>query len=117
VGATEELLREKGVDYVVGRAEYAHNARGAIIGDSSGFLKLVFRRRDMKLLGVHVLGEHATELVHIGMMTMLCGGGAGEMHRACFNVPTLSNLYKEASYRAQIERDLPKRSRTISRRR
>jgi NAD(P) transhydrogenase len=117
VGASEEALREKGVDYVVGRAEYADNARGAIIGDSTGFLKLLFSRRDMKLLGVHVLGEHATELVHIGMMTMLCKGGAAELQRACFNVPTLSNLYKDASYRAQIERDLPKSAQRFARRR
>jgi NAD(P) transhydrogenase len=111
VGATEEALREKGVDYVVGRGMYADNARGAIIGDASGFLKLIFRRRDMKLLGVHVMGEHATELVHIGMMTMLCGGGADDLHRACFNVPTLGNLYKDAAYRAQIARDLPRVAR------
>jgi NAD(P) transhydrogenase len=70
-------------------------------------LKLLFRRRDLRLLGVHVMGEQATELVHIGMMTLLCGGGAAELQSACFNVPTLSNLYKDAAYRAQIARDLP----------
>ena len=107
VGATEEALRKQGVEHVVGRAEYAHNARGAIIGDRAGFLKLLFRRRDMRLLGVHVLGEQATELVHVGLMTMLCEGGAAELQRACFNVPTLSSLYKDAAYRAQIARDLP----------
>ena len=107
VGATEEALKKGGVDYVVGRAEYAKNARGAIVGDRSGLLKLLFRRGDMKLLGVHVIGEHATELVHIGMMTLVCGGGAADLQLACFNVPTLSNLYKDAAYRAQIARDLP----------
>ncbi len=107
IGATEESLREKKIDYVAGTAEYANNARGAIIGDRTGFLKLLFRRSDMKLLGAHMLGEHATELVHIGLMTMLCGGGAAELQRACFNVPTLANLYKDAAYRAQIARDLP----------
>jgi NAD(P) transhydrogenase len=114
VGATEEALKEKGVDYVVGRAEYAGNARGAIIGDQTGFLKLLFSRDDMRLLGVHVMGEHATELVHIGLMTMMGGGGAAELKRACFNVPTLSNLYKDAAYRAQIERDLPDALRRMS---
>jgi len=54
-----------------------------------------------------VIGEHATELVHIGMMTLVCGGGAADLQLACFNVPTLSNLYKDAAYRAQIARDLP----------
>ena len=115
VGASEESLREQGVDYVVGRAEYRHNARGAIIGDRAGFLKLVFRRRDLVLLGAHVLGEQATELVHVGLMAMLCGGGAADLQRACFNVPTLSNLYKDAAYRAQIARDLPAAARRITR--
>ena len=117
VGATEESLREKKVDYVVGRAEYRDNARGAIIGDSAGYLKLLFARSDMSLLGAHILGEQATELVHLGLMTMLCGGGAAELQDACFNVPTLSNLYKDAAYRARIERDLPAAARRISRRR
>ena len=116
VGATEEALRERGVDYVAGRAEYSGNARGAIIGDRAGFLKLLFRRRDLKLLGAHMMGEQATELVHIGLMTMLRGGGAGDLQRACFNVPTLSNLYKDAAYRAQIARDLPAATRRIARR-
>jgi NAD(P) transhydrogenase len=115
VGATEESLREQQVDYVVGRATYADNARGAIIGDRAGFLKLLFRRHDMKLLGAHLMGEQATELVHIGMMTLLCGGGAEELQRACFNVPTLSNLYKDAAYRAQVARDLPEVAQRVTR--
>ena len=116
IGATEEELRTQGVDYVVGRARYADNARGAIIGDRAGLLKLLFRREDMKLLGVHMLGEQATELVHIGLMTLLLGGGAEELHRACFNVPTLATLYKDAAYRAQIARDLPSAARRLPRR-
>ena len=115
VGATEESLREQRVDYVVGRAEYSDNARGAIVGDRTGFLKLLFRRSDMKLLGAHMMGEQATELVHIGMMTLLSGGGADELQRACFNMPTLSDLYKDAAYRAQIARDLPEVARRVAR--
>ena len=115
VGATEEALAEKGVDYVVGRAAYSDNARGAIVGDRSGFLKLLFRRRDMKLLGVHVMGELATELAHVGLMTMVCGGGSAELERACFNVPTLSQLYKDAAYRARVARDLPAVARRLAR--
>jgi NAD(P) transhydrogenase len=115
IGASEESLKKEKVDYVVGRAEYARNARGAIIGDRTGLLKLLFRRRDMRLLGVHVMGEQATELVHIGMMTLLCGGGAADLQNACFNVPTLSNLYKDAAYRAQIARDLPRLARRVAR--
>ncbi len=72
-GETEESLARAGVDYVVGRGPYASSARGRIIGDSDGFLKLLFRRQDMKLLGVHAIGEQATELVHVGMMALLTG--------------------------------------------
>ena len=107
VGATEEDLQKRGEDYVVGKALYRNNARGTIIGDRQGFLKLLFRRSDMKLLGVHVIGEIATEIVHIGMITILCGGGATELNEACFNIPTLGDLYKIATYRAQITRDRP----------
>ena len=79
VGETEESLKKKGVDYVAGRADYQRNARGRIIGDLDGFLKLLFRREDMKLLGVHVIGEQATEVVHIGL-----DGHALRMHGGCF---------------------------------
>jgi NAD(P) transhydrogenase len=88
-------------------ALYRDNSRGTIIGDRQGFLKLLFQRSDMKLVGVHVIGELATEIVHIGMITMLCGGGAAELNEACFNIPTLGDLYKIATYRAQIARDRP----------
>ncbi|MEO6811599.1 MAG: Si-specific NAD(P)(+) transhydrogenase, partial [Isosphaeraceae bacterium] len=66
-GETEESLTQSGVPYVVGRARYADNPRGQIIGDDHGFLKLLFRADDLTLLGVHVLGEQATELVHVGL--------------------------------------------------
>src|SRR5690242_5627201 len=97
VGETEESLRSQAVDYVVGRASYDDNARGRIIGDSSGFLKLLFRCEDMKLLGVHAIGEQATELVHIGLIAMLTGSAAELFDEACFNIPTLSDLYKIAT--------------------
>jgi NAD(P) transhydrogenase len=97
VGETEQSLQKAGVEYVVGRARYRDNARGTIIGDDDGFLKLLFRRGDMKLLGVHVLGELATEVVHVGLMAMLTGSTADVFDEACFNVPTLGQLYKFAS--------------------
>lgn len=97
VGETEDSLKLKGVDYIVGRGAYQDNARGRIIGDKYGFLKLLFRRPDMKLLGVHVIGEQATELVHIGMMAMLTDSTAMIFDEACFNVPTLGELYKLAA--------------------
>ena len=97
IGQTEESLKEQGVDYVVGRGPCHANARGRIIGAEDGFLKLLFRREDMKLLGVHAIGEQATELVHIGMMAMLTNSTAAVFEEACFNVPTLGELYKMAS--------------------
>jgi NAD(P) transhydrogenase len=104
VGETEESLREKGIAYIAGRARYADNPRGQIIGDQTGFLKLLFRRDDMRLLGVHVVGEHATEIVHVGLIAMLAGASAEIFDRACFNYPTLGDLYKYAAYDALTQR-------------
>ncbi len=97
IGETEESLITQGVDYLVGRGAYRDSARGRIIGDLHGFLKLLFRRADMKLLGVHMLGEQATDLVHIGMMAMMSDSTAMIFDEACFNVPTLGELYKLAA--------------------
>ena len=104
VGETEASLKTQGIDYVVGRAPYSHNPRGRIIGDDAGFLKLLFRREDLRLLGVHVVGEQATELVHIGLIALLSGGGAELFSNACFNYPTLGELYKTATYDAILQR-------------
>jgi len=104
-GETEESCKLGGVDFVVGRAAYATNARGQIIGDGGGFLKLIFRREDMKLLGVHVIGEQASELVHIGLTALLCGAGAQLFIDTCYNYPTLSELYKYATYNAMAQRN------------
>ena len=104
VGETEASRARKGVDYVAGRARYAEPAAGEIIGDETGFLKLLFRREDMRLLGVHVIGEQATELVHIGLIAMLAEAGADLFNRACFNYPTLGDLYKYATYDAMLQR-------------
>ncbi len=97
VGETEESLSRAGVEYVVGRAPYSVSARGRIIGDTDGFLKLLFRRSDMKLVGVHAIGEQATELIHIGLMAMLSGASVEIFDEACFNIPTLATLYKVAA--------------------
>src|SRR6202034_2413662 len=74
VGESEESCREKKIEYEVGRARYANNARGLIAGDPAGLLKLIFRRADHLLLGVHIIGETATELIHLGMMVLESGG-------------------------------------------
>ncbi len=99
VGETEESLRSANVPYVKGVAQFGDNARGLMIGET-GALKLLFRRDDLKLLGVHCIGEGATELVHIGLTAMLAGAGADLFIEACFNYPTLSEAYKYATYDA-----------------
>lgn len=104
VGETEGTLKAHGIEYVVGKAMYAENSRGKIIGDNTGFLKLLFRKEDMALVGVHVIGEQATELVHIGLMAMRAGGGTDLFLNTCFNYPTLGNLYKLATYKALVNR-------------
>jgi NAD(P) transhydrogenase len=103
IGSTEEQLKSQEVDYVVGRASYSQCARGEIIGDETGFLKLLFRRDDMKLLGVHVIGELASEVVHIGVVAMLADCTADLFNRSCFNFPTLGDLYKIATYDAMVK--------------
>jgi NAD(P) transhydrogenase len=99
VGETEASLKEKKIDYVKGVAELGQNARGLIIGET-GRLKLLFRRDDLKLLGVHLLGEGATELIHIGLMAMMSGATADLFIDTCFNYPTLAEAYKYATYDA-----------------
>lgn len=98
-GETEESLSKSGVSYVKGVAHLGENARGLMIGET-GKLKLLFRREDLELLGVHCIGEGATELVHIGLTAMLAGAGADLFIEACFNYPTLSEAYKYATYDA-----------------
>src|SRR6266850_2134566 len=97
-GETEESCTEKKIDYVVGRALYANNARGHITGDTAGMLKLIFARADRKLLGVSIIGENATELIHIGMMVLDNGLTIDEFIEQVFNYPTLSEPYKYAAY-------------------
>jgi NAD(P) transhydrogenase len=99
-GVTEEELQAKDVPYIVGRASYASNARGQIIGDHKGFLKLLFNEEDMKLLGVHMIGEQATELIHVGLTALLTGANADLFINSCYNYPTLTEVYKYATYDA-----------------
>ncbi len=98
VGETEETCQQKGISYCVGRAGYGRNARGQIIGDLAGQIKLLFRAPDKTLLGVHIIGEDAAELIHVGLMVMLAGGAIDAFIDAVFNYPTLSDAYKYAAY-------------------
>jgi NAD(P) transhydrogenase len=98
VGETEESCREKGIDYGVGRALYRDNSRGQITGDLSGLVKLVFAASGLKLLGVHILGEMASELVHVGQGCLHFGGTIDYFIESVFNHPTLAEAYKYAAY-------------------
>ncbi len=97
VGKTEEELTEACVPFEVGVSRYRELARGQIVGDSYGVLKLLVSPVDRKLLGVHVFGTQATELVHIGQAVMGCGGTIDYLVDAVFNYPTLSEAYKVAA--------------------
>jgi len=99
-GENEESLRDKKISYVVGKTLYSQNSRGFIIGDKDGFLKLLFHAEDMKLLGIHCIGEQATDLVHIGLTALLLEQGADIFINTCYNYPTLSEMYKYATYDA-----------------
>jgi len=97
-GETEDSCKEKKIDYCVGRAHYGNNARGHITGDTAGLLKIIFSPEDKKLLGLSIIGESATELVHIGMMVLDNGLTINEFIDQVFNYPTLSEMYKYAAY-------------------
>ena len=103
-GETEDSLSENNIPYVVGRARFNANARGQIIGDDDGFIKLLFHEDDMRLLGVHVIGEQASELVHVGLTALLTGSDADLFIQTCYNYPTLTEIYKYAAYDALGQR-------------
>lgn len=109
VGKTEDQLTEECVPFEVGVARYRELARGQIIGDSHGMLKLLVSPGDRRLLGVHCFGTGATELIHIGQSVMGCGGTVDYLVDAVFNYPTLAESYKVAALDAtnklrQLER-------------
>jgi NAD(P) transhydrogenase len=97
VGQTEEDLTDSSTPFEVGVARYRELARGQILGDSYGMLKLLVSPDDRKLLGVHVFGTGATELVHIGQAVMGCGGTVDYLVDTVFNYPTLAESYKVAA--------------------
>jgi NAD(P) transhydrogenase len=98
IGKTEEQLTDEDVPYEVGMAYYRETARGQIRGDTTGRLKLVFHRDTRKVLGVHIIGEGAAELVHIGQAVMVLGGTIDYFIDTVFNYPTLAECYKAAAF-------------------
>jgi len=98
VGKTEEELTHDGVAYEVGKARYREIARGQIIGDTSGLLKLIFHSETRVLLGVHIIGDGASELIHIGQAVLAFGGTIDYFINTVFNYPTLAECYKVAAF-------------------
>ena len=98
VGRTEETLTEQAVPYEVGKAQYKETARGQIIGDVTGLLKLIFNTETRELLGVHIIGDGASDLVHIGQAVLAFGGKVDYFVNTVFNYPTLAECYKNAAF-------------------
>jgi len=97
VGQTEEKLTEAKVPYEVGMAKYKELAKSMMLGDESGMLKLLFDRNTRKLLGVHAIGQRATEIIHIGQAVLAYGGSIEYFRDTVFNYPTLAEAYKVAA--------------------
>lgn len=100
IGESEASLAEKGIDVVVGRGRYEFNPRGQIIADTAGLLKLLFETESLRLLGVHIIGDGASELVHIGQAFLNSGADATRIAETLFNYPSLSDLYRHAALEA-----------------
>jgi NAD(P) transhydrogenase len=100
VGFQESQLASRGIKYVVGKARYSQLARGKMIGDEFGFLKLLVHAKTHRVVGVHVIGTSATELVHIGQMAIALGAGVEFFVDNVFNYPTLAEAYKVAAFNA-----------------
>ena len=101
-GETEETCQQKKIDYVVGRGLFENNARGKITGDLEGITKLIVDAKSRKLIGVHVIGERATELVHIGQTAIHLAATVDVFIDMVFNYPTLAESYKYAAYHCLV---------------
>src|SRR6266508_4047602 len=98
LGMTEQAAKAAGIDCEVGRGWFAHSPRAQIAGSTEGLIKLVFRRDDRRLLGVHIVGELATELIHHGQAAIGAGEPIDTFIDRTFNIPTYSETYKYAAY-------------------
>lgn len=98
VGETEDALAARGVAYEAGRASYRTNPRGQILGDTDGFVKLLFDPADMRICGVSIVGEGACELIHVAAAVMSFGGTIDYFIQGVFNYPALSDAFKYAAY-------------------
>lgn len=105
IGETEDALRERGARYFAGRGRYDLNPRGQILGATGGVLKLLFDADSMQLLGVHIVGYAAAELVHIGQAYLNGKATAQQIAETLYNYPTLSDLYRHAALEAVLLRE------------
>jgi len=117
IGPTEAELRESGRPIVIGRADYRRNARGRMLGDDQGLVKLIFDRGTRTLLHASIIGEDATELVHLAMMALAADWRIEDFRDTCFTYPSLGALFKSAANAAQarLEIDADRTDRTIRR--
>jgi NAD(P) transhydrogenase len=97
VGETEEVLTKKKAPYEVGLARYSELAKGQMLGDEQGLVKIIFDPITLKLLGVHIIGDRAAEIVHIGQVVLAMGGTIEYFRDTIFNYPTLAEAYKVAA--------------------
>lgn len=100
IGMSEEELTERKIPFVVGRAGYREVARGQIVGDDYGMLKMLVSPDDYKILGIHIVGDNAADLIHIGQAVMRLDGDLRYFIRTVFNYPTLAEAYKTAAFNA-----------------
>jgi NAD(P) transhydrogenase len=98
VGLTEDELHIKKIDFECGRSSYRANPRGQIVGDLDGFVKLLFRADNQQLLGASIVGENASELIHIAMACLTFAGTIDFFIQSVFNYPSLADAYKYAAY-------------------
>jgi NAD(P) transhydrogenase len=120
VGLGEDEARTKGISVEIGKASFRDNPRGQIIGDTEGFVKLIFRTDDQRLIGASVMGEGACELIHIPAAVIQFGGSLDYFIQAVFNYPTLSDAFKYAAYdglqrlQRRVSRAMEPRSRSTT---
>ncbi len=100
VGLNEETAEKENVDYIIGKAEYRQNARARMLGDCCGLVKCLFDRSTLAIIGATIIGEDATEMIHLAQLAITAGLGAHDLIGATFNYPTLTELYKYAAYDA-----------------
>jgi NAD(P) transhydrogenase len=97
VGKTEQELTQEKIAYEFGGAKYEELAKGQIVGDLNGYLKILFDPKSLKVLGVHAIGENAAEIIHVGQAIIALGGTIEYFRDTVFNYPTLAEAYKVAA--------------------